>query len=183
MVCLRNMCVDTLHKGDNDNNNNSFDVRINKSLRALSVVYSEPWNGMRFWIHTEVDFGIVVGGLGVGVLRTPWSTSPCAVDSVRRLLFLFLLLLLLLVLRPHHSKVHTIPLVTTFSSLAPSAKTRHCVSVFPCSFISAGFYFDITYDLFLTVIVHWYIPTWCGHFKISHCCITEHATIFVLASP
>jgi hypothetical protein len=156
-VCV---CVDTLHKGDDDddnNNNNSFHVRISKSIRTLSVVYSEPWNGMWFWIHTEVSFGVIVGGVGVGVLRTPWSTSPCAVDSVRRLL-LFLFLLLLLVLRP---RVHFISLVTTFCSLtcflAPSPKTPHCVSVFPCSFISSGFYFVITFDLFHTAIVRGYI--------------------------
>ena len=35
MVCLRNMCMDTLHKGDNDNDNNN-----NNNNNSSSTLYS-----------------------------------------------------------------------------------------------------------------------------------------------
>jgi hypothetical protein len=34
MVCLRNICINTLHKGDNDdNNNNKYDFCLEKCAR------------------------------------------------------------------------------------------------------------------------------------------------------
>ena len=33
MVCLRNICIDTLHKGDNDDNNNGGGRKIHKEIK------------------------------------------------------------------------------------------------------------------------------------------------------
>ena len=34
-VCLRNMCMDTLHKGDNNGNNNNNNNNNNKELTLI----------------------------------------------------------------------------------------------------------------------------------------------------
>ena len=38
MVCLRNMCVDTLHKGDNDDNNNNNNNNNNGSKIIIIII-------------------------------------------------------------------------------------------------------------------------------------------------
>jgi hypothetical protein len=44
MVCLGNMCVDTLHKGDNDDNNNkSIPTIAYTKFLGLTVVSSLTW--------------------------------------------------------------------------------------------------------------------------------------------
>jgi len=41
MVCLRNICINTLHKGDNDNDDDDYDDDNNNSNNNI-ITISEP---------------------------------------------------------------------------------------------------------------------------------------------
>jgi hypothetical protein len=43
MVCLRNICVDTLHKGDTDDNNNNNNNN-NLKYNILCIEIQRMWN-------------------------------------------------------------------------------------------------------------------------------------------
>jgi hypothetical protein len=58
MVCLRNISVDTLHKGDTEDNNNNNNNNNNKEKLAVRKQAAQKFNGGRFNLRKLNDLEV-----------------------------------------------------------------------------------------------------------------------------
>ena len=79
MVCLRNICINALHKGDNDDDNNDDDGDDDNNNNNNNIAYfieQSPWEVHRFSVSQEI-LRIVESVGSLLCLQEP-ASCPCS---------------------------------------------------------------------------------------------------------